>query len=137
MKSVSYVIFTVLVFLFAPLTLAGCGAEGVEEVPQIAEEIKSMAIAEIEKDPMVKEAAIAQKGKKISLAIIVNYATSKEHAKRLGDNFVRLVKALSEDKSPGKEIGEGIYHYSISVCYPDETVVVKGAKVDFADHITW
>ena len=38
---------------------------------------------------------------------------------------------------PGKAIGKGIYNYLVSVYYPDERMVVQGAKVTFADRVTW
>ncbi len=36
-----------------------------------------------------------------------------------------------------KEIGKGLYAYVVGVYYPDEKLVAMGAKVSFADHITW
>ena len=105
--------------------------------PEISDDAKNMAISVIKDYPLVRDAAIIQDGRKLSLVIIVSYATSEEHAKELGDNFVRLVKTFSEDEPPKKEIGEGIYDYLIGVYYPNEEEVALGAKVSFSPHITW
>ena len=106
-------------------------------IPQITQEIKSAAIDQIKGYPRVRDAAILQKGKNITLAIVVDYGTSKSYAKELGDNFVRMVKGLSEDKPPGKKIGKGIYNYTIGVFHPNEKRIAMGAKVTIADHISW
>ncbi|MCF8145964.1 MAG: zinc ribbon domain-containing protein [Deltaproteobacteria bacterium] len=106
-------------------------------VQNISDEIKESAIYEIKRNPMVKDAAIVQDGKDIRLAIIVGYATSERKAKELGDGFMRLVKGLSGDKFPGKEIGTGEYDYMIGVYYPDKKRVALGAKVRSSPHITW
>jgi len=109
----------------------------VKSIPQINQEIKSAAIDQIKGYTRVRDAAILQKGKNISLAIVVDYGTSKSYAKELGDNFVRMVKGLSEDKCPGKKIGKGMYNYTIGVFYPNEKRIAMGAKVTIADHISW
>ena len=108
-----------------------------QEIPQITQEVQSLAIDQIKGYPRVRDAAILQKGKNITLAIVVDYGTSKSYAKELGDNFVRMVKGLSEDKSPGKKIGKGIYNYTVGVFYPNEKKIAMGAKVTIADHISW
>ena len=71
------------------------------------------------------------------LSLLFCWSTSEKYGKELGDNFVRLVKTFSPDDPPGKEIGEGIYNYIIGVYYPDESELALGAKVSYADHITW
>jgi predicted Zn finger-like uncharacterized protein len=112
-------------------------SEQVKSIPQIAQDVKSLSIHQIMDYSMVKDAAITQQGDEIDLAIIANYATSKSRAIKLGDNFVRLVKSLSKDTPPGKEIGKGIYSYSIGVFYPDKKRIVIGAKNKYATRISW
>lgn len=51
----------------------------------------------------------------MNLVIIANAAINEEYAKELADSFVRIVKTFSEDESPGKEIGAGIYNYLVGV----------------------
>jgi len=114
-----------------------------EEAPKITELGKTTAIDQIKAYPEALDAAITQDEHDLSLAIIVPKGTSEARAKELGDAFVRLVKTfglLDSDKSepaPGKEIGEGIFNYLITVAYPDQTIIIQGAKVSFATHITW
>ena len=103
----------------------------------ITETQKSLAIESIKGYKGVIDAAIIQKGKKVTLVIIVEYRISKSYAKELGDNFLRLVKTFSKDTSPTKEIGKGIYDYLVGVYTPDQKQIVMGAKVDFARKITW
>ncbi len=111
--------------------------ETFNEIPRITKETKGMAINVIKNYPLVVDVAIKQKGRDISLVLIVDRAVSKQKAKELGDNFVRLVKSFSKDKIPGKKIGRGIYNYLVGVYYPDEVKLVIGAKVYTAEQITW
>lgn len=71
------------------LLAAGCTSK---EVPLLTTEQKELAISSIENNGMVQDAAITQDGKKLSLALIVGYATNEATAKDLGDGFVRLVE---------------------------------------------
>ena len=106
---------------------------------------KEMAISMITEYSEVLDAAVGQEGLQLSLALIVRSGTPKERAKELGDNFVRLVKALGfsgtptgeEPPLPGERIGKGPFTYLISVYRPDKSRIVTGAKVAGADHITW
>lgn len=109
----------------------------IPSVPNITEDIKNAAIDQIEQYTMIRDAAIGQKGRDVTLTLIVNYATSEGRAKELGDNFIRMVKGLSPDEPPGKQIGTGIYDYMIGVYYPNEKKVALGAKVRISPHITW
>jgi len=108
-----------------------------QAIPIISNEAKSLAIEEIEAYPMVKDADFKQKGKDITLVLIVGYATSNQQAKEFGDNFVRLVKSFSEDDPPKKDIGSGKYTYTVGVFYPNEKQVALGAKVSNATFISW
>jgi len=61
------------------------------------------------------DADVFQDGEDLNLVIIANAAINEEYAKELADSFVRIVKTFSEDESPGKEIGAGIYNYLVGV----------------------
>lgn len=105
--------------------------------PELTQQQKTLAIQAIKDHPSVRDAAVGQKGKQLSLAIIVDYATSKERAKELGDAFVRLVKTFGPEPDPGKMIGKGTFDYLITVATPDQRVIVQGAKVSFSEYISW
>ena len=85
----------------------------------------------------VREAAVGQDGRKLSLVVIVDYPVNKEYAREIGDNFVRLVKTFSSDDPPGKDIGRGVYDYLIGVYFPNGDSVVTGAKARNSPHIRW
>ena len=87
--------------------------------PEIDDFIKSMAIDQIKESNGVRYAAISQTNEKVNLAITVDYRVSKKDAKRLGDNFMRLVKTYSKDEPPSKDLGSGIYNYVVGVYYPN------------------
>ena len=139
MRNKISLILLALVLATIPL-FAACATE---EAPKITELGKTTAINEIKAYPEVVDAAIAQDGYDLSLAIIVPKGTSEVRAKELGDAFVRLVKTFGlldsgkSEPAPGKEIGKGIFNYLITVAHLDQTIIVQGAKVSFATHITW
>lgn len=108
-----------------------------EGPPDITEFDKTIAINQIKAYPEILDAAIGQDGNELSLVLIVEYGTSEELAKQLGDNFVRMVKTFGPEPAPGKIIGEGMFNYLVGVYYPNEELVAMGAKVSFATHITW
>ena len=131
-----------LAFILALLPLfTACAPE--EAAPTLTEVGKNAAMTEIKAYPEVLDADFGQDGYTLSLAIIVPAATSQARAKELGEAFVRLVKTLGllgsdeSESAPGKEIGEGIFDYLITVASPDQTIIVQGAKVRYATHITW
>lgn len=103
----------------------------------LSAELRASAVASITDDRRVVDAAIAQDGRTFSLVVIVGFATNEEYAKTVGDNFVRMVKALSDDENPGKTIGSGKYDYIIGVYYPNEAPVAIGAKARSSSGITW
>ena len=107
------------------------------KIPRINQKTKKMAANVIENYPLVIDTAIKQEGRDISLVIVVNGSISKQRAKELGDNFVRLIKTFSKDKVPGEKIGDGIYNYLIGVYDPEENNIVLGTKVYTAEQITW
>ena len=98
---------------------------------------ESMAISIIKEERQVLDAAISQSGDQLSLVLIVSAATNSRRAQQLGENFVRLVKTLSPDDPPGRQVGTGTYDYLIGVYYPNEKPVARGAKVSFARDISW
>lgn len=105
--------------------------------PRITEDEKRSAINSIREESEVINASIEQEDETINLTLIVEFGTSKGRAKKLGKDFIRLVKTLSKDKDPGEEIGEGIYDYTIEVLYPNKKEVVAGAKARRARKVTW
>jgi len=127
-----YIILTVLIIV---LLVISCGPSA--PPPELKDEQKNLAILSIKEYPEVRDAAVLQKGKELSLAVIVDYATSEARAREIGDSFVRLVKNFGPEPAPAKEIGKGTFDYMIAVAYPNEKIVVQGAKVSSADHITW
>ena len=137
----------ILVVLFAVATLAAegdCETRNTPERPRSTAtptvnvaDIRDMVISSIEGYSGVREAAIGQDGKSLSLVIIVDYATDPDYAKQLGDNFVRLAKTFLKDGAPGKQIGSGRYDYLIGIYHPNEQKVAMGAKARSADRISW
>lgn len=99
-----------------------------------------MVIASIEERPEVVDAAVRiqpDRPCEISLALIVAHRLIEPEAQELGDSFLRLVKSLGPDTSPGRSIGSGTYDYLIGVYMRDETQLALGAKVSVAERITW
>ena len=115
----------------------GCFGEEKPPPPQVTAQEKQMAIDMIKEYEEVKDAAISQENETLSLVVIVEYGTSKVQAREMGDNFVRLVKTFTQDISPEKEIGEGIYDYIIGVYYPNQKEIATGAKSSIGGNITW
>ena len=91
----------------------------------------------IQLEPEVLDAAVSRQGSQVNLVLIVRSSTNQARGKQLGENFLRMYKSLSDDDSPGRSIGKGKYDYLVGVYYPNETTLVQGAKVSFADRITW
>ena len=132
MKTKNLIWAMVCLFLYV-----GCFTSQKEPVPRITEEEKRLAIDMLKGYEFVRDASISQKEEILSLAVIVNFGTSKNIAKEMGDNFVRLVKSFSKDEMPEKLIGEGIYDYMIGVYYPNEEQIVFGVKVRNGKSISW
>lgn len=119
------------------LSMFGCFGEEKHPPPQVTIQEKRMAIDMIKGYEEVTDAAISQENETLSLVVIVKYGTSKVQAREMGDNFVRLVKTFTQDISPEKEIGEGIYDYIIGVYYPNQKEIATGAKSSIGGNITW
>lgn len=106
--------------------------------PTLSDTAQEKAIAAIQGEARVREAAITQRGTDLSLAVVVDYGTNEEWARHLGERFVRLVKLYAQDgERPGAQIGRGAYSYLITVTTPDEKVLAQGAKDAAAHRISW
>ena len=104
---------------------------------EITDDVISTAISQITQYEGVVDTTIEQEGRDVSLVIVVDYETSEEYAKQLGNTLIRLIKKSSEDKIPLTQIGPGIYNYYVSVIDPNKERIIFGAKVTTAWHITW
>lgn len=133
----SFLLFAGFVVALIVVASGSEDAANQADTPIISGDVQAIVITQIGGDPVVRDAAITQRGDDISLVLIVGYATSEAKAKSLGDNFVRLTKSLSQDTPPGRMIGRGIYNYLVGVYYPNEERLAKGAKVAFSDRISW
>ena len=136
-NAISRRLMLALVMLFAGLWLVvGCSSDSPQ--PSLTGQQKTAAINQITALDEVVDALIEQPNKKtLSLAVTVNFGTSRDRARDVGESFVRMVKSLGPDNAPGQQIGSGIYDYEITVLYPDRTTVVQGSKVQGVTRISW
>ena len=128
-------IWKAAIVVLALLSLVSCAPTATP--PTLTEAQKDMAVSQIREYTEVLDAAIAQEGKRLSLALVVSHGITESRAKELGDSFVRLVKTFGPGPAPSKEIGKGTFDFLITVVYPDETIIVQGAKAATSEHITW
>jgi len=105
--------------------------------PTIDAELKQAAIAGISQYREVVDASVGQRGSKVVLVIIVRYGTTNQRARSLCDNFVRMVKTISQDENPTREIGRGLYDYLVSAHTPDGKEIADGAKASSARSLFW
>lgn len=124
-----------LIGLLVSMLLVACG--GSEPAPALTNEMKNLAVQSIMEYPQVRDAAISQDGDSLSLAIVVDYSVSEEYAHKLGNNFVRMAKSFGPGPNPGREVGEGVYDYLVTVVYPNQDRIALGAKVKSSPRITW
>ena len=130
-----YAVLSALLGLGAFLVVA-CGDD--ESALPLSPSAQRTILDEIKAHPGVLDAAIVQDGRRLSLVLLVDYATNEEYAKQVGEDFVRLAMTYGAGIRPGyPDLGPGKYDYLIGVYYPNETPVAEGAKVDFARRITW
>jgi len=86
----------------------------------------------------VTDAALSQSGTTLSLVLVVAKDVSSDRAKELGVLFVKMVKFHGPDIKPVRvHPGPGNLDYVITVTYPDEEKIAKGAKNRIASVITW
>ena len=107
---------------------------------QLTNEAIELAISVTKQELLVSDAAISHKDSTISMAIVVNAATNKQEAKRLGDNFARQLAAFSGGKQPDKYyLGELWDNYTLLIIVADSSqkTIVQGAKVRGGTRITW
>ena len=136
-NAISLRLLWALVMLFAGLLVAG-GCYGDGPQPALTSQQQTTAVNQITALDEVLDALIQQPRKKtIDLVVFVNFGTSKERARDVGDSFVRMVKSLGPDSAPGQQIGFGIYDYEITILHPDRTTVVRGSKEKGAALINW
>ena len=128
-----------IVALGSVVVTVGCGsASDAATAASLPSDIQEVAVAAIENETEVIDAAISQRGSDLSLVIVVHSLVSQERARQLGENFVRLTKTLAPaEPNPQKEVGKGVYDYTVGVYTPDETRVAIGAKVSFSPRLTW
>lgn len=103
----------------------------------ISPDVKSLAIISIKRYDRVIDASIYQKGKQVMIILLVDYGTSEQYARRMGDNLVRILKRFSPDKSPDMQIGPGIYEYHVRVTMPSQTMLAEGVKLDIGHSLKW
>ncbi len=111
-----------------PLTNASGFLLSSEQVASIVDNVKSQGAI---------SAAIALKDDSVNLAFQVPHGTTKEQAKKIGDNFVRLTMTLSNDDDPGKDLPKGKFSYMVGAFTPDENWLVMGHKREGVPKITW
>lgn len=136
-----------LVILFSVLTImtTGCGGGEKKVLPEISQEAIQMAIDQIVQSEYVKDAAVTIKDKTISLAVITSPLVSENYAKDVGESFVRLFGSFtavtdSELEAPTNDSYGGIYEYYNLLIYVGtgtDNIIVSGAKVTGARHISW
>ncbi len=83
------------------------------------------------------DVAISKSDDSINLAFGVTYGTTKDQAKAIGENFVRLTMALSNDENPGKDLVKGNFSYLVGAFTPDEKWLVMGHKRSTQPKTTW
>ena len=72
--------------------LMGCGVVQAADCPPYPDDVRDLMLMPQIKERqsiLIRDAAFKQEGCKISLVLIVNAAITEEHAKELGDDFVR------------------------------------------------
>ena len=137
--------FLVLIVGCVAIIVATSGGDDDYAPPQSATAIGGMSEMEMERIvisqmmeyPQVRDCSVSRDRDNINLVVIVGAATNEATAKNLGDNFVRLYKAFSDDDPPGRSIGPGKYNYLVGVYTPTEEKIALGAKSRTSDRITW
>ena len=86
---------------------------------------------------LIADHCTQRNGSEIIVAVVCDVDCTKEYARKLGDNAVRLCKSLSDDTGPEKAIGAGKYDYKIGVGASPDNIMVQGFKSCRLSHITW
>ena len=137
--------FFVILFLILAIFLSGCSGGEKKVLPKISQEAIQMAIDQIVQFEYVKDAAVTIKDKTISLAVVTSPLVSKNYAKDVGENFVRLfgtftAVADNDLEAPTNDSYGGIYeYYDLLICVGTgaDNIIVSGAKVTGAKRISW
>ena len=117
------------------LLVYGCS----EELPKLDPACMKMSQDELMNSPEVKDAAVSVKEDQITLILMIAPRTNRKRSLQLGDNFLRMTKALCKDgEKPSKEIGESKYSYIIGLYNSmNQKEIEIGAKSQYARSITW
>ena len=105
--------------------------------PPYPDGLKAVVYLEFNKEVLVRDTYIGQKGCDLKLAIVVNAAANEAYARSVGERFVRLTKALGPGPGPSKQVGKGIYNFLVGVFTPGQKQLALGAKSSGARRITW
>lgn len=115
--------------------------------PAVPQEAIDEAIAFIEQELLVRDAAILIEDRQIVLALAVNRAITEQAARQLGENFLRFfsgaVSRWSDDERitrPTRDSYGGLWqHYSaiVVVAFDADTVFQRGTLARGASTIRW
>ena len=113
-------------------------APGVPPLLRHAE--REQALAQITGHPTVMDATLHQRGRTVTLELVVPATTPVATARQVGDDFVQMATALaSAAPAPGAgiRIRASDYDYIIGVRTPTDAKVAVGAKTTGSPRITW
>ena len=115
--------------------------------PVVPQEAIDEAIAFIEQELLVRDAAILIEDRQIVLALAVNRAITESAARQLGENFLRFFSGAASRWSDDERITPPIsdsygglwdhYDAQIIIAFDADTVFQQGAMVRGASRITW
>jgi hypothetical protein len=107
--------------------------------PDMPLDLKNAVTSEIEDRELVKDAHIVEKDETVYLTIKVNDSCSRNYARSLGDDFVRLYISLSpqESDNPGKMIGITQFNYYVNVKASGINFLAQGSKGKDSSNIDW
>ena len=104
----------------------------------LSDDAESAAMAFARADERVLEAHIRQRERTLDLSLVVRAGTAPDVARRLGAQFVVLVKSLVPGEiNPATTIGPGAYDYLVVVRAPGGAVLASGGKSSTDADLTW
>ena len=98
----------VALMVFSPAEARPCPVYPQDKAQMAVDAVKTQSI-------LIRGVSLIQNGCGIDILIRGGSVSDKEMSRQIGDNAVRLVKALGPDDFPGKEIGRGVYDYRVRV----------------------
>ena len=106
-------------------SISGQGSEGIHQLTDL--EIR-VAVVNMKQAPGVRDAAVAQEGRTLSLVLVVDWAMDKAMAKKLGESFARFLKAPvgGESRPDFHDLGPGTYNYMITIARSDKPEIAEG-----------